>query len=532
MNRTAETGRSTTMTTRRTAPVLPLLLWLFLLFWLGLCAAPLLRPLPAKAEEAVHTNTHTHGQTNAHSKSNTNSHTKKDTATVLRIWVSEVHYDRLVAIEYLTRTFETLFPGITVELTAVEENQFVPAFRRSLQNGTTPALVGTASDLVVALGEMDALDPEATSRALNLIGRSRFYRGPLSLLERPQRGQYYGLPFHGWIQGIWYRSDWFERENLEPPATWEAILKAAEVFTQPEKGIYGILVGTKRDHYAGQVFTHLAISNGARMFDNGRTVFNSPAMVETLEYYTRLAAFSPPGEQTWRGRDYYLQGRLAMMFYSTFIMDDLALPGMALDSLSSDNFPDLPGAPFDPHLVHNTGMVSLITARGNSSYGMVNALGLVRLKEQEKGPLRGAGDDAHAYRVYRAREEFLRFLYAPHVYISWLHMAPGGMLPVFRDIAGQNAFMRDLTGVFRRYGRPKMHDIIQGLETIRNFGHENGEHQPAASVVYARNVLPDMIAHSLSGNMTAEQAVRWAHARIEEIVHELDAGENSAPAPQ
>ncbi len=429
---------------------------------------------------------------------------------VLRVWVTEIDEDRIRAIRYLTSLYATLRDGVEVELQSVDENRFVGLFEKSLRNGTAPALVGTAAELVVALGERGYLDVRETEAAIDRIGRRRFFAGALDMLESSAGGQHYGIPFHGWIQGIWYRDDWFKREGLAAPTTWEAIIKAARVFTQPDKGTYGILLGTMKDFYAAQIFTQLALSNNARMFDaNGNVVFYSPRMVEALELYRTLARYSPPGIHTWRARDYYLQGKVAMMFYSTFIMDDLALPSVAADSLSNRNFPDLPGTDFDPQLVRNTRMVSIVHHRGNAAYGMVSALGLVR---PELAP--------HGKALDAVCTDFLEYLYSPDVYISWLHMAPGGMMPVFRDVTGEDAFMRDLTGVFRRYGRPKVREICQGLERITNFSHTQGVSHPLASEVYARNVLSEMVVKALSGALSSEQAVLYAQERIRQIVEE------------
>lgn len=454
------------------------------------------------------------------------SGTKGD--VTLRIWVSEITEDRVRAIRYLTTMYEALRDDVHVELVSVDEHEFSKAFGKSLQNGTAPCLVAIPSDLIVALGEKGYVDSPATSAAIKRLGEKRFFRGALSLLESGRQGEYYGIPFHGWIQGIWYREDWFREEGLEPPTSWKAILRAAEVLTRPDRGTYGILLGTKNDLYAAEMFTHLAISNNARMFNSsGKVVFNSPKMVETLEFYKKLVPYSPPGEQTWRARDYYMQGRLAMMLYSTFIMDDLALPGVAADSLTNRNFPELPGAPFDQQLVNNTRMVPLLNSQGTAGYGMVSAVGIVRSDAALHG---GRGVDTVREAVIN---DFLDFLYSPDVYISWLHMAPGGMMPVFRDIAEEGAFMRDLTGVFRRYGRPKVHAIVQGLEYISNYSHMQGARQPAASVVYAENILSAMIRKALSGEMRCEQAVQWATSRInEEMDKAMQNATSTAPSPE
>ena len=112
------------------------------------------------------------------------------------------------------------------------------------------------------------------------IGKDRFYLGSLMMVESPDPGNYYGLPYHGWVQGIWYRADWFKKAGLAPPNTWENILNAAKTFYKPEKNQYGILVGTKAENYAEQCFTHFALSTIA-----------FPAFFIN---YTKLSIFSLP----------------------------------------------------------------------------------------------------------------------------------------------------------------------------------------------------------------------------------------------
>ncbi|WP_413700470.1 hypothetical protein ACLKMH_00815 [Psychromonas sp. KJ10-10] len=89
--------------------------------------------------------------------------------------------------------------------------------------------------------------------------------------------------------------------------------KAAKYFYKPEDNQYGILLGTKADSYAEQCYTQFALSNSAGQFDkDGNLIFNSAGQVEVLDFYKNLAQYNPPGPQTWRARDYYLQGKLAM----------------------------------------------------------------------------------------------------------------------------------------------------------------------------------------------------------------------------
>lgn len=425
-------------------------------------------------------------------------------AVELEFWTTEIHEDRIQAITFLLRAFMVMRDGVSVKLVSVDENELFERMKRAKERGGCPHLIGADSHMLAALSQLGLLDREVATQAVSAIGKERFYAGPLELVSAPDGKGWYGVPLHGWVQGIWYRADWFKGAGLAPPETWEAIRKAAKHFTDPVSGRYGILIGTAPDHYADQVFTQVAASNGASLFDaEGNVVFDSPAMVEALEYYVSLAKYAPAGAQSWRARDYFMQGRLAMMFYSTFIMDDLALARVAQDSLGGENFSELEGADFDPDMVYKVGMVSSVSHTQKAGYGMVNGFGVkTGLTQSER----------------EAVLDFLAFLYEPDHYISWLHMAPGGMLPVLRDIAGANSFLADPSGIFRRYGRDKIEGIIKGLASISRFGHDGGNRSSAASMVYAKKIIPRMISRAIHDGVSPEEAVARAAREVEAVV--------------
>lgn len=420
----------------------------------------------------------------------------------ISLWTTETPKERLAVIRYLADVFMALNPDIKVTVVGIDENEFIRCVTDKKDCGETPDLVNTSSALIVAMGEKGLLDTGAATAAVRSIGTDRFSKGPLLAFTRPGRG-FYGIPHHGWVQGIWYRADWFEEAGLTPPRTLRQILKAAKRFTDPAKGVYGILLGTKADNYAEQIFTQIALACGARMFSpDGQLVFNSPRMVEALKYYQQLAGYTPPGPQTWRGRDYYLQGRLAMLFYSTFIMDDLALPGVAAESLGSDHFKDLSGTIFDPELARHTRMTALIQGRTVAGYGSINGFSLFR-----------SGCPAKR----EATQRLLAFLYEPGPYVEWLHMSPGGMLPALRNFENDQRFMDDPEGVFHRFGRANIKRILAGLESIRTFGLVDGHHFPLASVFFAEKIIPRMIAKTLSDEYSPADAVAWAEQEMRRV---------------
>jgi multiple sugar transport system substrate-binding protein len=228
-------------------------------------------------------------------------------------------------------------------------------------------------------------------------------------------------------------------------------------------------------------------------------------MLETLKYYAELAKYNPPGPQTWRARDYYLQGKMAMFFYSTYIMDDLALAEVAAGSLTNENFPQLKGSSFDPQLVDNTRVVTTITNKRKGGYGSIVALGLIDQKSEEKN---------------KAAGKLLQFLFEPSSYITFLHMSPGGMNPMLRDIAQMPEYLNDPKGIFNRYGRSKIEEIISGLDSIGSFTIVEGKTFPASGKIFAKQIIPRMIYAVTIEGMKAEDAIKWAEEQMLEVIKE------------
>ncbi|MCH3918016.1 MAG: extracellular solute-binding protein [Spirochaetia bacterium] len=418
----------------------------------------------------------------------------------IEYWTSQTQTDRQATIQLLIDTFEATNPNIKVKLIAVDENDLASQLATATNAHTAPTIIEGSSDSMVAFGADGLMDTKANQETIDAIGKDKFFDGALKMNESPD-GQPYGVPYHGWLQGIWYRTDWFKQAGLEPPTTWENIEKAAKYFYKPSENTYGILVGTKSEVFTEQCFTPIALSNGANIFDSkGNLTFDTPQMKEAIEYYARLAKYNPPGPQTWRARDYYLQGKMAMFFYSTYIMDDLAIQDAAASSLTSDNFKDLQGSKFDPELASHTGMVPTITHTDSASYGTIISLGILKQDDTAKT---------------QAAEKFIQFLYQPNSYITFLHMAPGGMNPVIKGIADNPEFLNN--PVLSRYGKKSIDDLIDGMQDIKSFGIVDGVKIEKAASVTSQQIIPQMIYKITQENMDVDAAMAWAESEIKAI---------------
>lgn len=418
-------------------------------------------------------------------------------------WTTETQSDRMATIQVLVDTYEAMNPDVTIKLIPVDENAMATQLQTASSAGNLPAMIEIGAENAVAFGVDGLMDVDATAEVIDSVGEDSYYAGALKLVES-EDGEYYAMPYHGWIQGIWYRSDWFEAAGLQPPNSWDNIMKAAKYFYKPQDNQYGILVGTKAENYSEQCFTPFARSNGASLFDkNGNLTFNTPEMKEAVEFYTELAAYNPPGPQTWRARDYYLQGKMAMFFYSTYIMDDLALQEVAAGSLTGENFAELAGKDFDPDLVEHTKMEPLITNAETAGYGVVVTLGLVNQPDE---------------RATSAAAEFIKYLYTPNAYITFLHMAPGGMNPVIKGIAENPRYQNDPKGIFKHYGPEKIAEINAGMNSIDSFSIVDGKKINAATEVTTKQIIPQMIYKITQENMSVEAAMEWAEKEMKMLL--------------
>lgn len=431
----------------------------------------------------------------------------KDTSGPVAIdfWTTETQAERMAVINAMADAFTAINPDITVNVIPIDENDLPSQVEIVINGGgKLPDIAEVPSGPVVAFGSQDIIDTSTVNDIIEKYNKSSFFKGALDLVSSGDGTKYYGIPYHGWIQGIWYRKDWFDEAGLNAPSRWEDILKAAEYFYKPSDNQYGILVGTKPEAYSEQVYTPIALSNNATLFDgDGNLIFNSSATKETLEFYNELAQYNPPGPQTWRARDYYLQGKMAMFFYSTYIMDDLALQDVAEGSLTGENFEDLSGAVFDSDLASNTGFAPIVSNKTDAGYGTLVTITLFKNEDSERS---------------KAAKMFADFLLQPDNYITFLHMAPGGMLPMREGIADTPEFLDDPKGIYTKYGKDKLNSIIEGFKSIKTFNIVKGQQIEDANIIFSKQIIPQMIFEITQENKDIDTAIKHAETKMKEVM--------------
>jgi multiple sugar transport system substrate-binding protein len=277
----------------------------------------------------------------------------------ISFWTTEVEKERLQTQTTIAAHF-TRKSGIVVHIVPVEENRLAERVTAAFAAKALPDVVFHPIDFTIGWHEAGILDARSATGVVAALGKETFAAGPLNLARTADGCA--AVPADGWGQLLLYRKDLFAAQNLPAPRSWEAILKAARALHNPPL-TWGFEAATDPGQtYTQQVFEHIALSNGVKLTDgSGDVNLNTPQMVACLEFYKKLAQFTPPGNLYWlHTRMDYLSGRAAMIIWSPFILDELS--GLRRDQ---PVVPDLAKA--EPgFLARNTGLITTISGPGGA----------------------------------------------------------------------------------------------------------------------------------------------------------------------
>ena len=332
------------------------------------------------------------------------------------------------------------------------------------------------------------------------VGEDDFRAGPLAMVTDPTTGGYAAVPYDGWIQAIWYRADVFEEAGLNPPIAWEDIQAACQTLPGTGNLLYALTLGTDPgQNYGHQVFEQVAMSNNAWPFDEeGNVTMNTPEMIEALEFYTGLQECALPGPQFWRGaREAYQYDQSGMLFYSTYIMDDL-VDGSGLEAGGNVEIAieDLPG---------NTGFASqMVGPNGSASYGQLVTLAMMQGADPEAA-------DVAAYFLTEGYQEVLA-------------LAPFGKVPVLESAVEGWSTSSDY---FANYDPETLAQIGNGYETMQRWLFRpdyDATERAVIGDIEGRLLIPTAISNiALEGTMSPETAAEFLQTEVENMLAERQA---------
>jgi multiple sugar transport system substrate-binding protein len=416
---------------------------------------------------------------------------------IVEFWSTDHEAPRVELYEDLAARFMAENPGVDVRITVIQEPEVTQRMSTALAANRPPDMVRMGVERVAGFAADGVLDQEAAEAVIASVGEDDFRPGPLAMVTDPTTGNRAAIPYDGWIQAIWYREDVFEEAGLNPPISWEDIQAACETLPGTGNLLYALTLGNDPgQNYGHQVFEQVAMSNEAWPFDEaGNVTMNTPEMVEALEFYTGLQDCAVPGPQFWQGaREAYQLDQAGMLFYSTYIMDDLVDGSGTADGGTVDiQIEDLPG---------NTGFASeMVGPNGSASYGQLVTLAI----------LEGADPEAQAVAEFFLTEGY------PEV----LGLAPFGKVPVLESAVEP---WKSSSEYFANYSDDTLDQIANGFNTMQRWLFRPDYDATQRAVIgdmEGRLLIPTVISNiALEGIMTPETGAEFLQEQVEALLAE------------
>ncbi|MGR3467783.1 MAG: ABC transporter substrate-binding protein [Shimia sp.] len=146
-------------------------------------------------------------------------------------------------------------------------------------------------------------------------------------------GSLYGLPYGSETSVLYYRTDIFEKHDLDVPETYDEFLELACLIPELEPGMGGVASRAASGHQASHAFLlHLAPLGGRVFDDNWRPRINDAQGVEAAEALKTIVDCGPEGSSNFgpaEAANAFAQGQAAMY------LDSIAFAGTFEDESRS-----------------------------------------------------------------------------------------------------------------------------------------------------------------------------------------------------
>jgi len=416
---------------------------------------------------------------------------------LVEFWTTDNDPGRPEVYEAVAARYMEQNPSVEINIVPIQEAGVSQRIAVARAANRMPDIVRMGIERVAAFSADGILDEAAATAVINDIGVDDFRTGPLGMVTSPTTGVYAAVPFDGWIQAIWYREDLFNALGLAAPTSWDTIKTANCGVVGQDEFLYGVTLGTDPgQNYGHQVFEQVAISNDAWPFDEaGNVTMNTPEMIEALAFYTGLQDCATPGPQYWRGaREAYEYDQAAMLFYSTYIMDDL-VDGSGLESGGNVQLPT-------PDLAQRTGFAPMMEGpNGSASYGQLVTLGIMQ------------GADPVAQDVVK--------FFLTNGYQDVLALAPFGKVPVLESAVDG---WKSSSDYFANYAPETLEQIAAGYDTMQRWLFRpdyDATERAVIGDIEGRLLIPQVISNiALEGSMTPEEGAAWLQEQVGALLAE------------
>ncbi len=402
--------------------------------------------------------------------------------TTLRFWTSQGAPPQLAAWKDIFARFEQQNPAFTVSIELFSDDDIWPKLTAGFAARTVPDLVSFVQAYTVAtLANNDLVEP--FDEVIKAVGEDDFFPGMRDIYKID--GRYVAATLNNATSSnLWHRKDLLAEAGLQPPKTWDEQLAAAKALTK--NGVYGNSLPYGRTSFASTMMVNFVHQAGGVIINpDGSVGLNSDATVAALEFLKEIAAYAPPGANTYSWGETvnsFVTGRAAMAPYT----------GRPIFIVSDQN----------PKLLNSISVVPYPYRReGRAAFDCpFNSLFI------PKGAANVTGAKLLAAALFEKRS-----------YIQMLHTTPGHFLPSLKSVAASpELFDQPLMTKFR----PEIELMIASTAKARNLVKESdgSPYNLKAGDIFNSAVLSEMLQDAAVNGMPARQAAAKAADKVAAVL--------------
>jgi len=408
-------------------------------------------------------------------------------------WHCETPPLRVQRVEAVIRSFEREYPWIKIKQVPIGWDAIYSKLDEAIKTGTQPDVIQTIPALALYLYHAEQL-LEVDDLVKEIDGKYHYAKEQLKM--HYWDGHYWSVPTEAITLFLSYRENYIKEYAGydRPPKTWDELLDMVKKCTRDIDGdgkidIWGINVPITRSLATDEWFwQQLAVNNGEVFLDT-QVVLDSPQAVEALKFYLELRKYCPPGSENWGWAEQNLafaSGKIAFNFNFGGALATIAEYGELAKYVKGCPVP---------------------IPKGGRRVALSFGYGMGILKKAEE---RGTVD---------AVKTFIRYIMDPANYGYWLNRQPGLFLPITEEGEKSPSFWAD--PVVMKF-RPIVELCInETREHAGLWGFMGKETSKMVYLIESTHYLAEAVAKAATGEMTPEQAIKWAaeQFRLEMLKH-------------
>jgi multiple sugar transport system substrate-binding protein len=404
----------------------------------------------------------------------------------ITLWHEESPPQRVESFQKLIDQFNGTHPNIKVVQAPQSWAEIYAKLYAAIEANNTPDVVFSIPDLTMAMKITGALQP--VDDIVKDVD-SKYDLLDSQMTPYYYDGHYWSVPMWGMTHLLCYNQGVFDKAGISYPfKSWEEELAAAEKLTKDGK--FGVAFPASQLMMTDQNIYDYMVTNNCEVFDaNGNVTIDSPQCIESFDFYNKLLKYAPPDVVSWNWGD----NEMSFLTETSFMIQLFPAFGqwMAAEKDGKGPFSCM-RVPYPPGGKY-----------GSASYS------------------NGAMIFAKDPKRYAAVKEFLLYLHEPDINGAWLaDWEPGVYLPITAAAAKSNSFWSHPA---IDYFKQEVQLQIEATADGKLFGFEY-EPVPVIGRVAGENLLGQIAGKMATGDMTPEEAAKWAADTIREWQQEIKSG--------